>query len=62
MKKTFICISFYAAGEKSSECIRLFGEKSEKCDKLIQFGTPGQHTKNRDYSGKTGTVGMFEMF
>ena len=28
-------------------------------DKLIQSQTPGQHTKNQDCPGKTGTVGMF---
>ena len=27
---------------------KIFDEKSRNWDKLIQFGTPGQHTKNRD--------------
>ena len=27
-----------------------FGEKSKNRDKLIESGTPGQHTKNRDSS------------
>ena len=26
---------------------------------MIQYGTVGEHTKNRDYSGKIETVGMF---
>ena len=28
--------------------MKSFGEKSENQDKLIQSGTPGRHTKNRD--------------
>ena len=38
---------------------RFLGEKYKNRDKLIQFGTPWQHTKNRDYSGKIVTAGMF---
>ena len=26
---------------------------------MIQYGRAGEHTKNRDYSGKIETVGMF---
>ena len=48
MKKTFICVSFYTADEKLCEYEKIFGEKSKNRDKLIQSGTPGQHTKNRD--------------
>ena len=36
-----------------------FGEKSKNWDKVIQSGTPGQHTKNQECSSKTKTVGMF---
>ena len=60
-EKTFICISFYTADEKLCEYEKSFGEKSENPDKLIQSGTPVQHTKNRDSPGKTGTVGMFAL-
>ena len=47
-EKAFICVSFYTAGKKLSEYEKFFGEKSQNRDKLIQFGTPGQPTKNRD--------------
>ena len=46
MKKIFICVRFHTA--------------DKNWDKLIESGTPGQHTKIRDYTGKTGTAGMFE--
>ena len=55
------CVSFYAAGEQLNEDEKFFGEKSKNRDKLIQSGTSGQPTKNRDYSGKTRTVGMFAL-
>ena len=38
-----------------------FGEKSKNQDKLIQSGTPGQQTKNRDCPGKIGTLGMYAL-
>ena len=41
---------------------KTFGKKSKNWDKLIQSGTPGQHTKNRDCLRKTGAVGMFVSF
>ena len=58
-EKTFICVRFYTADGKLCEYEKFFGEKSKNRDKLIQSGTPEQHTKNRHYPGKTGTVGMF---
>ena len=61
-EKTFICVSFYRADEKLCEYESFFAKKSKNRDKLIQSGTPGQHTKNRDCSGKTETVGMFVYF
>ena len=39
--------------------MKSFCEKYKNQDKLIQSRTLGQHTKNRDCSGKIGTVGMF---
>ena len=45
--------------EKWCEYENYFGEKSKNQGKLIQFVTPGQHTKNRDCPGKAGTVEMF---
>ena len=47
-EKSFICVSFYTADEKLCEYENFFGEKPKNRDKLIQSGTPGQHTKNRD--------------
>ena len=57
-EKTFICVSFCAANEKLlcftitlllyNLNIIFFGEKSKNQDKLIQYGTSGPHTKNRD--------------
>ena len=44
---------FYTTDEKLCEYAEFLGERSKNWDKLIQSGTPGQHT------GKTGTVGMF---
>ena len=35
-----------------------FGEKSKNRDKLIQFRTLGQHTKNLDYPGKIEIVAI----
>ena len=58
-KKTFICISFYTADKKLCKYEKFFGEKSKKQDKIIQFRTLGQHTKNQDCPSKTRTVGMF---
>ena len=60
-EKTFIFVIFYTADEKLCECENCFGEKSKNRDKMIQSGTPGQHTKNREYAGKTGAVEMFVM-
>ena len=51
--------NFNTANEKLCEYGIFFGEKSKNWDKLIQSGTLGQHTKNRDSPGKTGTVRMF---
>ena len=52
MKKTLICVSFYAADEKLCEyeksCEKFVCEKTKNQDKLIQTRTAGQHTKNRD--------------
>ena len=53
-----IYLYFYTAGEKLCEYGKNFREKSKNHDKLILSGTPGQHTKNRDCPGKTGTIGM----
>ena len=61
-EKTFICVSFYTADEKLCEYENFFGEKSKKRCKLIQSGTPGHQTKNRNCPSKTGTVGMFASF
>ena len=38
---------------------KFLGEKFKNRNKLIQSETPGQHKKNRDCTGKTGTIGMF---
>ena len=51
-EKTFICVSFYTVDEKLCEYEKNFGEKSKSRDKLLQFGTPGQHTKNLGLSRK----------
>ena len=61
-EKTFICVSFYTADGKLCEYEKFFGEKSKSRDKLIRSGTSGQHAKNRDCPGKTGIVGMLELF
>ena len=47
---------FYTAGEKLSECEKFFGGKYKNRDNLIQSGTLGQPTRNRDCPSKTGTV------
>ena len=60
-EKTFVCVSFHNADEKFCEYENFFVKKSKNWDKLIQSGIPGQHTKNRDCPGKTGTIGMFEV-
>ena len=52
-KKTFIYINFYTADKKLCKYEKFLGEKSKNRAKLIQSGTPGQHTKNRDCPGKT---------
>ena len=57
--KKIICVSFYTADEKKCKNGSFFGEKSKIRDKLIQFVTPGQQTKNRDCPGKIGTLGMY---
>ena len=59
-EKVSLCVRFYTVDEKLCECKNFFVEKSKNWDRLIQSGTPGEHTKNRDCLGKTGTVGMFE--
>ena len=59
-EKVSLCVRFYTVDEKLRECKNFFVEKSKNRDRLIQSGTPGEHTKNRDCPGKTGTVGMFE--
>ena len=56
MKKTFIYVIFYTAGEKLSECEKFFCEKYKNREKLIQSGTLEQPTKNRDCPSKTGIV------
>ena len=61
-EKTFICVSFYTADEKLCEYETSFGGKFKNQDKLIQSGTPGQHTKKRDCLGKARTVGMFACY
>ena len=43
--KTFICVRFCTADEKLCEYEKIFGEKPKSRDKLIQSGTPGQHTE-----------------
>ena len=55
-EETFICIRFYTTDKKLCEYEKSFGEKSENQNKLIQSGTPGQHTKNQDCPDKTETV------
>ena len=57
-EKTFICI-FTLLIKNYVNMKKFFAEKSKNRDKLIQSGTPGQHAKNQDCPGKTGTVGMF---
>ena len=44
------------AGVKLSEYEKGFGEKSKNQDKLIQSGTPGQHTKNWNIPAKPGQL------
>ena len=61
-EKTFICVSFYTADEKLCEYETSFGGKFKNQDKLIQSGTPGQHTKKQDCLGKARTVGMFACY
>ena len=61
-EKTFICVSFYTADEKLCEYETFFGGKCKNRDKLIQSGTPGQHTKNRECLGKARTVVMFACY
>ena len=52
--------SFYTADEKLCEYEKILVKNLKtRQDKLIQSQTPGQHTKNQDCPGKTGTVGMF---
>ena len=58
-EKTFISLSFYTADEKLKEHEKCFCVWSKNRDEFILSETPGQPTKNRDCSGKTGTVGMF---
>ena len=60
-EKHLFVLSFYNADEKFCEYQNFFVKKSKNRDKLIQSGIPGQHTKNRDGPGKTGTIGMFEV-
>ena len=59
MKKTFICVSFYTSDEKLCKYQKTFGENSKNRNKMIQSGTPVQHSKNWDFPGKTGKVGIF---
>ena len=47
-KEKNICVRFYTADEKLCKYEILFSEKSENQNKLIQSGTPGQHTRNWD--------------
>ena len=46
MKKTFICVSFYTSDEKLCKYQKTFGENSKNRNKVIQSGTPIQHSKN----------------
>ena len=47
-EKASLCVRFYTVDEKLCECKKFFVEKSKNWDRLIQYGTPGEHTKNRD--------------
>ena len=38
----------------------MFGEKPKNQDKPIQFGTPGQHTKNLDRYGLQILMQLFD--
>ena len=49
--KKNICLRFYIADKKLCEYEELFGEKSKKRGKLIKYGSPGQHTENKDSHG-----------
>ena len=51
LKKIYICLHFYTADKQLCEYEELFGEKSENRDKLIKYGSPGQHTENKDSHG-----------
>ena len=51
LKKKNICLHFYTADKQLCEYEELFGEKSENRDKLIKYGSPGQHTENKDSHG-----------
>ena len=52
-----INVWFYTAYERLCGYEHLFGKKYKNRNKLIQSGTLGQHTKNRDCPGKIRTVG-----
>ena len=54
-----INVWFYTVNEKLCRYEHFFGKKYKNWDKMIQSGTAGEHTKNRDCSGKIETVGMF---
>ena len=60
--KKIICVSFHTADEKLCKYENVSGEKSKNRDKLIQSATPGQQTKNRDYTGNIGILGMCEAY
>ena len=52
-EQIFICVGFYTAKVKLHVNMKNFlGEKFKNWDKLIQSGTPGQHTKNRKCPSK----------
>ena len=53
MKKSFICVNYYTAGEKSSEYKNIL-VKNLKTE--TNWFNPG----HQDSIPKTGTVGMFE--
>ena len=60
--KKYLFVYVFTPSMKNYVNVKIFLLRNLKTgtDRLIQSGTPEEHTKNLDCPGKTGTVGMFE--
>ena len=58
--KKYLFVYVFTLSMKNYVNVKNFLLRNLKTGTVIQSGTPGEHTKNRDCPGKTGTVGMFE--